>query len=73
VGLLFGEDQGRYIIVTNAAETVESRAGAAHVPVRRIGVTGGDALEISGQGAIAVAELKTAHEGWLPNYMAGMN
>jgi phosphoribosylformylglycinamidine synthase len=72
-GLLFGEDQGRYIIVTNAAEMVESRAGAAHVPVRRIGVTGGDALELSGQGAIAVAELKTAHEEWLPSYMAGMN
>jgi phosphoribosylformylglycinamidine synthase len=40
------------------------------VPVRRLGVTGGDMLSLGDEG-IAVAELKTAHEGWLPAYMAG--
>ena len=42
------------------------------MPVSRLGVTGGDALVLGGE-SIAVAALKSAHEGWLPDYMAGMN
>ena len=70
VGLLFGEDQARYIIATATPEAVEARAHAASVPVRRLGTTGGDALTLAGDG-IAVAALKDAHESWLPAYMAG--
>ena len=33
---------------------------------RGIGTTGGDALTLPGDGAISVAELVGAHEGWLP-------
>jgi phosphoribosylformylglycinamidine synthase len=69
-GLLFGEDQARYIIVTASPETVETRAGAANVPVQRIGTTGSSELSIAGE-TIAVKALKTAHEDWLPAYMAG--
>jgi phosphoribosylformylglycinamidine synthase subunit PurL len=68
--LLFGEDQARYIIATNTPEAIEAKAGAASVPIRRLGVTGGDALTLAGD-SIAVAALKNAHEGWLPAYMAG--
>jgi phosphoribosylformylglycinamidine synthase len=69
-GLLFGEDQARYIIATATPEAIEARAGSASVPIRRLGVTGGDMLTLAGDG-IAVAALKHAHEGWLPAYMAG--
>ncbi len=69
-GLLFGEDQARYIIATATPEAVEARAHAASVPVRRLGKTGGDALTL-GPDSIAVKTLKDAHEGWLPAYMAG--
>jgi phosphoribosylformylglycinamidine synthase len=69
-GLLFGEDQARYIIATATPEAVEVKAGAASVPIRRLGVTGGDALVLAGD-SIAVAALKETHEGWLPAYMAG--
>jgi phosphoribosylformylglycinamidine synthase II len=69
-GLLFGEDQARYIIATATPEAVEARARAASVPVRRLGATGGVALTLAGDG-IAVAALKDAHESWLPAYMAG--
>jgi phosphoribosylformylglycinamidine synthase len=69
-GLLFGEDQARYIIATAAPEAIEAKAGAASVPIRRLGITGGDALTLAGD-SIAVAALKDAHEGWLPAYMAG--
>jgi phosphoribosylformylglycinamidine synthase len=69
-GLLFGEDQARYIIATGSPEAVETAAGAASVPVRRIGSTGGDVLTLGGA-SISVAALKAANEGWLPAYMAG--
>jgi len=69
-GLLFGEDQARYIIATATPEVIEAKAGAASVPIRRLGVTGGDVLALAGD-SIAVAALKDTHEGWLPAYMAG--
>ena len=33
------------------------------------GTVGGAALTLSGGGAISVAQLKAAHEAWLPGYM----
>ena len=69
-GLLFGEDQARYIIATANPEAIEAKAGPASVPVRRIGTTGGDMLTL-GSDSISVKALKDAHEGWLPGYMAG--
>ena len=70
--VLFGEDQARYIIVTDAPDPILTRAAAAAVPISRLGVTGGDALLLDGE-SIAVAALKSAHEGWLPAFMAGMD
>lgn len=69
----FGEDQARYVITCPAdkAEAVLAAAEAAGAPVVKLGLTGGDALTFTGQGTISVAALKTAHEGWLPRYMAG--
>ena len=69
----FGEDQARYVVTcpAAAAEAVIAAAEAAGAPVARLGLTGGDALTFSGQGTISVAALKSAHEGWLPRYMAG--
>ena len=68
----FGEDQGRYV-VTLAADAVEAtlaRAGAAGVPMRRIGMTGGDALTLADERPILLRELRERFEGWLPAYMA---
>jgi phosphoribosylformylglycinamidine synthase II len=69
---LFGEDQARYLIAVNAAETagIIAAAKAANVAVARIGVTGGDALKLPGETPLIVAELAKAHESWLPDYMA---
>ena len=36
-----------------------------------IGTTGSAALKLGEARAISVADLKTAHEGWFPTYMAG--
>jgi phosphoribosylformylglycinamidine synthase subunit PurL len=69
----FGEDQARYVVTVaeSAAGKVAARAKAAGVPLRRIGLTGGDALTLKSERPILVAKLRERFEGWLPNYMAG--
>jgi phosphoribosylformylglycinamidine synthase len=69
----FGEDQARYLITVEAgiAEKIMARARAAGVPVRQLGLTGGDALTLEAERPIPVAKLRERFEGWLPGYMAG--
>ncbi|QBR70225.1 phosphoribosylformylglycinamidine synthase subunit PurL [Beijerinckiaceae bacterium] len=72
-GFLFGEDQGRYIVVIPPAklESILLAARAAGVACEIIGVTGGDTLTLCGGAAILLADLMRDHENWLPAYMAG--
>ncbi|MGN6468388.1 MAG: phosphoribosylformylglycinamidine synthase subunit PurL [Rhizobiaceae bacterium] len=67
----FGEDQGRYVVTVKAgsADDILQRAAKAGIPVQRIGTTGGAELKLGKARAIAVADLKTAHEGWFPAFM----
>jgi phosphoribosylformylglycinamidine synthase subunit PurL len=67
----FGEDQARYVVTATAAEAdaILAAAAAAGVPAMFLGVTVGDALTLPGHEAIPVAELRNAHEGWLPRFM----
>jgi phosphoribosylformylglycinamidine synthase len=69
----FGEDQARYLVTVPAdrADAVMKRVQAASVPVHRIGSTGGEAIAIAGERAVAVAGLSQRFEDWLPAYMAG--
>ena len=70
---LFGEDQARYVIAADAVtiEAVAAEAKAAGVPFRKLGVAGGDAINIPGETPARVADLRNGHDNWLPNYMAG--
>ena len=65
--LLFGEDQGRYLVAVPAgeAENVLSGARRASVPVTRLGSTGQDALSINGVLRLTVTQLREAHERWV--------
>ncbi len=67
----FGEDQGRYVVATAPAETarVVEAGRRAGVVVARIGVTGGEALKLGASDPVPLAELRRAHESWLPEYM----
>jgi len=73
---LFGEDQARYIVTTtkNNAAALIIAAQSADVSALIIGETGGADIaihvEMQERGRIALAELRDAHEGWLPGYMA---
>jgi phosphoribosylformylglycinamidine synthase II len=68
---LFGEDQARYLIATDAPDEVLTAAAADKVPALRIGEAGGEALGVRGLFSLPLAELRQAHERWLPAYMAG--
>lgn len=69
---LFGEDQGRYLLSVDP-ETVPDllySAAAQGIPAGVVGVTGTGDLTLPQGEVISVADLRAAHEGWLPAYMA---
>ena len=70
----FGEDQGRYVVAVDPAQAEEvcERARLLALPARIIGRTGGASIALKGEGEVALADLAAAHEGWLPEYMAGL-
>jgi phosphoribosylformylglycinamidine synthase len=72
-GWFFGEDQARYVLSVprSRAEALRSRAAAANVPLRRIGVAGGQRLTVEPSHSISLSELRALHEDWLPRYMSG--
>jgi phosphoribosylformylglycinamidine synthase II len=72
LGWAYGEDQARYLVTTKDTDQIISRCVANEVLVIELGITGGIDLSFANE-SIAVAELKEAHEGWLPNYMAAIN
>ena len=71
--LLFGEDQGRYVIAAAPADVdaILARARADGVGARRTGRTGGIGLTVNGADPISLEDLRRVHEGWLPDYMDG--
>ncbi len=70
--VLFGEDQARYLVTCTAimAAQLLQAARDRHVPAMELGVTGGDTLTIVGEKPISFAGLRSAHEHWMPAYMA---
>ena len=67
---LFGEDQARYLLAVDDADAVMKNAEAAGVSATVIGDTGKDALTVISQAVISLSDLASAHERWLPDYMA---
>ena len=73
-GLLFGEDQGRYVVTTTDPEALRKRAEAAGVNAIPIGVTGGDSIgfdliDRGGLSSVTLVDLRRAHEGFFPTLM----
>ena len=72
-GFWFGEDQARYV-VTMAERDVDAFVAAAvrrGVRVFTLGLVAGKNLTVGTDTIISLGELRTAHERWLPHYMAG--
>jgi phosphoribosylformylglycinamidine synthase len=72
-GVVFGEDQARYMVTTSDPEAVMQRVIAAGRFGLPIGRTGGRALRFAFDGAplteIALEDLRRAHEGFFPRLM----
>ncbi|GJD39328.1 phosphoribosylformylglycinamidine synthase subunit PurL [Methylobacterium bullatum] len=69
---LFGEDQARYLLSVdpeNVPDLLYS-ANAQGIPASVIGLAGGRDLTLPAGETISVSDLREAHEGWLPTYMA---
>ncbi|HEX5278821.1 MAG TPA: AIR synthase-related protein, partial [Micropepsaceae bacterium] len=70
---LFGEDQARYVVAVSPADyqAILSDAAAQAVPATPIGHCDSDRLVIPGLLSIPVAPMRSVHESWLPDFMAG--
>ena len=68
---LFGEDQARYLVAVKDAAVVLEAAKAAGVSAAVIGQAGGEDIAVDGLFALPLAKLRSAHEGWMPEYMGG--
>jgi len=73
VPAFFGEDQGRYLVTLRAehADVILVEAERLGIVAPTIGNSGGETLRLGEARAIPVAELRAAHEGWFPRYIAG--
>ena len=72
--ILFGEDQGRYVVTTNQPDRVRAIANEAQLFTVPIGTTGGDALvfdliDRGGRRTVSLQELRAAHESFFPRLM----
>jgi len=69
---LFSESAGRAVVAVPRSEELRfnDMCGARGLPVTRIGVVDGDAVEVQGEFALSLDELRTAHEGTIPALLA---
>ncbi|OAH14975.1 phosphoribosylformylglycinamidine synthase subunit PurL [Streptomyces jeddahensis] len=69
---LFSESAGRAVVAVPRSEEVRfnDMCGARGLPVTRIGVIDGDAIDVQGEFALSLAELRTAHEETIPALLA---
>lgn len=65
----FGEDQARYLVCVDDAQTFCARAAQAGVPARLIGRSGGNELILPSGVTISAARLQFAHESFFPALM----
>ncbi|PZQ79329.1 MAG: phosphoribosylformylglycinamidine synthase subunit PurL [Ancylobacter novellus] len=67
----FGEDQARYVITVASGDKAQviREAELAGVSLAKVGVTGGDRLNIPGERPLVVDALRERNEAWLPIYM----
>jgi phosphoribosylformylglycinamidine synthase subunit PurL len=70
---LFGEDQARYVLTCAPKEVAKiiTQAHVKGVDIIRIGNVSGMKDVNFGGTVVTLAELRNAHEGWFPKYMAG--
>ena len=70
-GWAFGEDQGRYLIVTHDPDAVVAAAKAENIPLQKMAATiSSKELKLGPDDIISVKDLRSIHESWLPDMMS---
>ncbi len=69
---LCGEDQARYLVTLSTASlaALEKEAAAKGIALTILGITQKDTLELDICATVPVADIRKAHEEFLPKYMA---
>ncbi|MFF1381141.1 phosphoribosylformylglycinamidine synthase subunit PurL [Streptomyces sp. NPDC058308] len=69
---LFSESAGRAVVSVPRSEELRftDMCGARGLPVTRVGVVDGDAVEVQGEFTLPLSELRTAHEETIPGLFA---
>ncbi len=67
----FGEDQARYVVTTSHADKVLALAKEAGIEAETIGLTTGAQIALADGSTVAVADLVSINEKWLPEFMQG--
>jgi len=72
--ILFGEDQARFVVTTRDPDQVRASANAAQLFAVPIGTTGGERITFDligrgGEQSVSLADIRAAHEGFLPKLM----
>ncbi|MEW2549599.1 phosphoribosylformylglycinamidine synthase subunit PurL [Streptomyces sp. NPDC047002] len=70
--LLFSESAGRAVVSVPRSEELRftDMCGARGLPATRIGVVDGDTVEVQGEFALPLSELRAVHEGAIPALLA---
>ncbi|HTT99031.1 MAG TPA: phosphoribosylformylglycinamidine synthase subunit PurL [Rhizomicrobium sp.] len=74
IPFFYGEDQARYVIAVpqKDADKIEGELREAGIVHAIIGKThAAKTMRVTGEGEVALADLRKAHEGWFPSYMRG--
>ncbi|MFB7367249.1 AIR synthase related protein, partial [Streptomyces hydrogenans] len=69
---LFSESAGRAVVAVPRSEELRftDMCGARGLPATRIGVVDGDAVDVQGEFALSLTELREAHEATIPGLLA---
>lgn len=70
-GVMFGEDQARYLIAAPNPDDIIAAAREAGLPVALVGKAGGSVFAAEGLFSIPLAHLREIHEGWMPGWIEG--
>lgn len=70
-GVMFGEDQARYLIAAPNPDDIIAAAREAGLPVAMVGKAGGSSFAAEGLFSIPLAHLREIHEGWMPGWIEG--
>jgi phosphoribosylformylglycinamidine synthase len=70
-GFWFGEDQARYLVLSENTSLLMEKADALNISASILGKTKKLDLKLAGHKAISIDVLREAFESWLPEYMQG--